>query len=61
MRILFGIGNPGKKYSLNRHNAGFMLLDFFAETHSLIFKPSKLDYYYAEGQLSDCTYALIKP
>jgi PTH1 family peptidyl-tRNA hydrolase len=61
VRILFGIGNPGKKYSLNRHNAGFMLLDFFAETHSLIFKPSKFDYYYAEGQLSDCTYALIKP
>lgn len=61
MRIIFGIGNPGKKYSLTRHNAGFMILDYFAETHSLEFKPSKFNYYYAEGQLSDSAYVLIKP
>ncbi len=61
MRILFGVGNPGKKYSLNRHNAGFMLLDYFAETHSLTFKPSKFDYYYAEVKLSDSSYMLVKP
>jgi peptidyl-tRNA hydrolase, PTH1 family len=61
VRILFGIGNPGKKYSLNRHNAGFMLLDYFAETHSLVFKPSKFDYYFAEGELSDSSYVLVKP
>lgn len=61
MRILFGVGNPGEKYSLNRHNAGFMFLDYFAETHSLTFKPSKSDYYYTEGKLSDSTYMLVKP
>ncbi len=61
MRILFGVGNPGKKYSLNRHNAGFMLLDFFAEAHSLTFKPSKFDFYYSEGKLSDSSYILVKP
>jgi len=61
VRILFGVGNPGKKYSLNRHNAGFMFLDYFAETHSLTFKPSKSDYYYTEGKLSDSTYMLVKP
>ena len=61
MRILFGIGNPGKKYSLNRHNAGFMLLDYFAETHSITFKPSKFDFYFAQGELSDVSYALVKP
>jgi len=61
VRILFGIGNPGKKYTFNRHNAGFLILDYFAETHSLEFKPSKFDYYFAEGQLSDESYVLIKP
>jgi len=61
VRILFGVGNPGEKYSLNRHNAGFMFLDYFAETHSLTFKPSKSDYYYTEGKLSDSTYMLVKP
>jgi PTH1 family peptidyl-tRNA hydrolase len=61
VRILFGIGNPGKKYSLNRHNTGFMFLDYFTETHSLAFKPSKFDYYFAEGQISDSSFVLIKP
>src|SRR5690606_41590060 len=41
--------------------AGFLILDYFAETHSLEFKPFKFDYYFAEGQLSDESYVLIKP
>jgi PTH1 family peptidyl-tRNA hydrolase len=61
VRILFGIGNPGKKYFLNRHNAGFLFLDYLAETHSISFKPSKFDYYFAEGSLSDSSYVLVKP
>ncbi|OGU71161.1 MAG: aminoacyl-tRNA hydrolase [Ignavibacteria bacterium RBG_16_34_14] len=61
MRILFGVGNHGKKYSLNRHNAGYILLDYFAEKHSLTFKPSKFDFYYASGDLSDSSYLLVKP
>jgi len=28
--ILFGLGNPGPKYKLSRHNFGFMVLDAFA-------------------------------
>ncbi len=61
MRILFGIGNSGSKYSRSRHNVGFMLLDYFAESHSLNFKASKFDYYFAEGMLSDYSYVLVKP
>ena len=30
MKILFGLGNPGKKYLFTRHNLGFMLIDFIA-------------------------------
>jgi len=26
--LLAGLGNPGDKYRLNRHNAGFMFLDW---------------------------------
>lgn len=61
MRILLGIGNPGNQYSLNRHNAGFMLMDYLAQSYSLTFKPSKFDFYFAEGKVSDKSFVLVKP
>lgn len=38
-----------------------MLLDYFAETHSLTFKSSRFDFYYSEEKLSDTSYMLVKP
>ena len=31
MHIIIGLGNPGEKYKLTRHNAGFMTIDALAE------------------------------
>ena len=32
---LIGLGNPGKKYSQNRHNIGFQLLQNFSKKRDL--------------------------
>ena len=31
MKLIIGLGNPGKKYQATKHNAGFMAIDFLAE------------------------------
>ncbi len=37
MKIIIGLGNPGKKYCMHRHNIGFQTLDVYADTHALHF------------------------
>lgn len=61
MRAIVGIGNPGKKYEYNRHNIGFLILDYFAESLNHSFSPSKYDYHYLEGDFDFNKYVLVKP
>ncbi len=61
MRAIIGIGNPGSSYQFNRHNAGFLLVDYFAKLNSINFIPSKYNYYQASGTIDQDNYVLIKP
>ena len=38
MKLIAGLGNPGPKYSLTRHNAGFIILDLIAEQSGVIWR-----------------------
>ncbi|MHA6324919.1 aminoacyl-tRNA hydrolase [Roseivivax sp. CAU 1753] len=61
MKLLVGLGNPGRDYAGHRHNIGFMALDRIAETHG--FGPWKQKFQGAvtEGQLGGGKVLLLKP
>ena len=59
---LIGLGNPGKKYSNNRHNIGFILLENFSNKYNSNFLlKNKLKSSCSEFKINDSTYRLFLP
>ena len=58
MKIVVGLGNPGKEYESSRHNAGFMAVDLLARQLGCSFKPEK-DFSAEIAKTAE--YVLIKP
>lgn len=61
MYVVVGLGNPGTKYELTRHNIGFQILDRLALKYKMKFKSSKKDYNYSEGVMNSSDFFLVKP
>ncbi len=61
MKLFAGLGNPGARYALNRHNIGFMALDRIAQDHGFSPWRDKFGALMAEGRLGSEKVLLLKP
>ena len=60
MKLIVGLGNPGKKYENTRHNIGFMAVDNLANKYSVTFK-EKFQGLYGELIIDNEKILLLKP
>ena len=60
-KIIAFLGNPGAEYAFTRHNAGFMLAEYFAEKNSLSFDRLKFSALTAETVIAEKKVLLLKP
>ena len=56
-----GLGNPGIKYSLTRHNVGFFVIDVLCKRHGLNLKPGKGEWAEAHFRYHGEDVLLMKP
>jgi len=61
MYLVVGLGNPGDKYRYTKHNAGFMVLDYFASVHNISISKLKHKALTGEGQIGQEKIVLAKP
>lgn len=62
MKLIVGLGNPGKQYENTRHNIGFMFVDSLASALNTSFKLNKsLKSEIAEGIINNEKVIIIKP
>lgn len=61
MKLIVGLGNPGKEYENTRHNIGFMALDELANNYNVTFNKSKFTGEYAEFIYKNEKVILLKP
>ncbi|SHN54356.1 aminoacyl-tRNA hydrolase [Erythrobacter sanguineus] len=61
MQIWVGLGNPGPRYALHRHNVGFMAVDVIAEMHGFGPEQKKFQGWVREGRIGTQKVLLLKP
>ncbi|MBP1722755.1 MAG: peptidyl-tRNA hydrolase [Deltaproteobacteria bacterium] len=61
MKLILGLGNPGRSYCWTRHNVGFLLLDCLAEKHEIEISRRGMKSLYGRGRIGPEAVILAKP
>ena len=61
MYLILGLGNPGSRYKLTRHNAGFLVLDNLVDKYKIKLAQHKYRSLYGKGEIEGLPVILTKP
>jgi PTH1 family peptidyl-tRNA hydrolase len=61
LRLVVGLGNPGRKYAGTRHNIGFRVVDSLAAEFGIDIAREKFSAVYGRGRVEDVDVVLAKP
>ena len=61
MKLIIGLGNPGKEYENTRHNTGFMVLDRLSEKLNIEMTQNKFKGLYGKSKYKGEDVILLKP
>ena len=62
IKLIVGLGNPGRQYEKTRHNAGFLFLDTLAQELGCTWSnESRFQGLFAEGSIANAKVMLLKP
>jgi len=61
MKLIVGLGNPGQAYANNRHNLGFICLNYFARTQGIRFDKKQGQARTGSGEVAGSKVVLAKP
>jgi len=59
--LLIGLGNPGQRYRITRHNIGFRCIDYLAEQHHIAVTRKRFAALLGEGVIAGARVVLAKP
>ena len=61
MKLIVGLGNPGKEYENTRHNVGFSIVDEWVNKHNASFDKNKFDGSYTTFNINSEKVMVLKP
>ena len=61
MKVIYGLGNPGRRYDHTRHNAGFMVADHLSKKWGIPVKKKKAEVLFGIGKVCGIEAMIAKP